>query len=486
LTRTAEAMSDRAQFYALLALIVYTPLPLASNRPWALALLGMLSGSLLLWTIWKPCRRSTAIVWKIGRVPLFVQGLWVSLLALQLLPLPTAWLNAPGLRGVSGYAGKMISIDVYSTQLYLSKALILLIVFWVTLSLINSQRRIELLAKVIVISGLFQAMLGVMLMASGTTFEVFFVPVIDGWAHGTFIYHNHLAGYLEMTLATGIGLMIAKLDGRSFTSWRTRLHGWLSLLFSEKILLRVSLIIMVIGLVATRSRMGNSAFLASLLIVGLFTVILTKYMTRNISVKHKHDVTQAMMIFIVSLIVIDVVIIGGIVGIEKVVQRIENTNIETQARISRTEVGAPAVQIPSESLEQRSQAARYAVQIVRDYPLLGLGGGTFHLAFPRYVKADVNGFYDHAHNDYVEIASETGLTGLLLLGVIIVHSIMRAIALLAQSRDQLQRGMAFASLMGMVSLLIHAAVDFNFQNPANAMLFLIMISFPYLLNKYRI
>jgi hypothetical protein len=38
--------------------------------------------------------------------------------------------------------------------------------------------------------------------------------------------------------------------------------------------------------------------------------------------------------------------------------------------------------------------------------------------------------------------------------------------------------MGFAGFMGMLSLLIHSAVDFNLQIPANAMLFIAMLALP--------
>jgi len=488
----AVSKDSRAQLWALFALIIYTPLPLASNRPWALALLGLLVGGLLLWNIWCPGGRSAVSTWKIAQIPLVLLALWMVLLTVQLLPMPMSWLSLLDHRmdngfGASGVGFEPISIDSYSTQLYLAKACILVAVFWLVARLVNSRRRIEWLARVIVSSGLLQALIGVALMATGTTFQLFFVQMLDSHAHGTFVYHNHFAGYIELTLAVGIGLMIAKLDGNTAESWRQRMHGWLGLLISEKAVLRISLIIMVVALVASRSRMGNAAFLASLLIVGIFTIFFAKHATHPIHDELVKNTSRATVIFITSLIVLDVVIIGGIVGVEKVVQRIENTNFATQVRELKEnpdgQVAQPVRQ--EESVEQRSMAARSATKIVCDFPWLGTGGGTFHLAFPHYRPAQVWGFYDHAHNDYVEFASEVGLTGLLLLALMVLHSAWYSVRLLLRSHDQLARGMAFASLMGLTSLLIHASVDFNFQNPANAMLFLIVLSFPYLTTRLK-
>jgi len=479
-----STLGTRSQLWALFALIVYTPLPLASNRPWALALLGLLTGCLLLWVIWRPGGRSMGSAWQIARVPLILLGLWMALLAMQLVPMPGAWINALDHRVIDGFGvtdsgSKTISIDPYSTRLYLAKACILTAVFWLVVTLVDSRRRIEWLAKTIVFSGLLQALVGIALMSTGATFQIFFVSMDNARAHGTFASPDHFAGYLELTLATGIGLMIAKLDGRTSANWRQRLHGWLAVLLSGKAMLRLALIIMVVGLVASRSRGGNSAFFASLLIVGIFAVIFSKHAARTT------------VVFISSLIVLDVLIIGGMVGVEKVVQRIENTNLQKQsAEMKLQEAQSRDVLLNAnrpvrihhyeESVEERGQAILPSLQIVRDFPWLGTGGGTFHLAFPHYQPESVQGYYDHPHNDYVEFAGEAGLSGFLLLALMVMHSAWQSFLLLVRSHDQLAAGMAFAGLMGVLSLLIHGAVDFNFQNPANAMLFLILLSFPYL------
>ena len=43
--------------------------------------------------------------------------------------------------------------------------------------------------------------------------------------------------------------------------------------------------------------------------------------------------------------------------------------------------------------------------------------------------------------------------------------------------------MAYASLMGIVALMLHSAVDFNLQVAANAMLFLVLVALPYLVDS---
>ena len=485
-------ISGRIRRWAFFLLIVYAPLPLASNRPWALALLGLLTGGLLIWNIFCAKAGAMLLAWQKARIPLLLLGMWMALLAIQIVPLPIAWTDALDQRALRGFTGQdrafaTISIDPYSTRLYLIKAVILTAVCWLALTLINARQHVKWLARVVVFSGLLQAMIGVVLMASGASFLMFFVDMSNPRGHGTFVSPNNFAGYLELTLAVGIGFMIAKLDGHAAASWRQRLHGWLALLISEKALLRLSLIIMVVGLVASRSRMGNAAFFASLLIVGTFTILFAKHATQHVQDRRGKSTLRATIFFITSLIVLDVFIIGGVVGVEKVVQRLEDTNLKMQTENTQTGASGGVVRAYHQeaSVEERSEAARYALPIVRDFPWLGTGGGTFHLTFQHYQPSGWEGYQDHVHNDFVEFASEVGLTGFLLLVLMVAHSVWCSVRLLLHSHDQLARGMAFASLMGITSLLIHGAVDFNLQIPATAMLFLIVLWLPYLLRGLK-
>lgn len=96
---------------------------------------------------------------------------------------------------------------------------------------------------------------------------IWFLPkeFYRGVATGTFINRNHLAGYLEMTLAIGIGLFIANLEDGKASNWRANLRRWINTLLGPKARLRIFLALMVIGLIMTRSRMGNTAFFSSMM-----------------------------------------------------------------------------------------------------------------------------------------------------------------------------------------------------------------------------
>jgi len=314
---------------------------------------------------------------------------------------------------------------------------------------VRSRRRLVWLCYVIVAAGLIQAIYGALMHLSGENVVVLGTPIAHAsQASGFFVNRNHLAGMLEMTLAVGVGLMIAQLDDPGPRSWKQFLRDAARVVLSRKGPLRILLVVMVVALVMTRSRMGNTAFFTSLLVAGVIALVLSRYATRST------------VIFIASLIVIDVLIIGAWFGVDRTIQRIEQTT--------------------AGEMRERVDPAIYAVRILNDYPLFGTGGGTFYNAYPRYRGADILPYYDHVHNDYMQIAAETGIPGLLLLGAIVLLSFFAAVLALSRRRDPLARGVAFGVVMGVTALAIHSTVDFNLQIPANAFIFTLLLALGWL------
>ena len=147
-------------------------------------------------------------------------------------------------------------------------------------------------------------------------------------------------------------------------------------------------------------------------------------------------------------------------GVERTVQRITETTVK--------------------NVEERVDPSVYAVKILDDYPLFGTGGGTFYTAFTRYRGQDIEPYYDHVHNDYVQFLTETGIIGGALFGLLVLASFACAILAQARRRDPLARDVAFGVAMGVIAIGIHSTVDFNLQIPANAFIFMILLALGWL------
>jgi O-antigen ligase len=124
----------------------------------------------------------------------------------------------------------------------------------------------------------------------------------------------------------------------------------------------------------------------------------------------------------------------------------------------------------------RGDLREVTYRMISDSPVAGTGLGTYRWVFPSYKDERFGSyFYEHAHNDYLEVLSEQGFIGfsLLAMGVLLIlRSLMRA---LGRRRDPLVRGTLFAAIAGSVSLMVHGLVDFNFQIPANAGYFFVLL-----------
>ena len=452
---------DHLIYIGFLVLIAWLPLPLGSNRPWAEAIMEIWAFSLMfLWLIAfmryqvqtsEPYQKAAPVI------GLFL--LWLGWILLQIIPLPPVWVaslspTAFDLHSLMNSTDLMtLSLDLYATVAGWFKSLAYILIFILSLLLIHSRRRLRQLAYVVIYSGLFQAVYGSLMTLSGLGYGFFIQnPAALNVATGTFINRNHFAGYLVMALSVGIGMMIASLDTERDYTVKQRLRYYLKLILSKKLRLRLYLAMMVIALVLTHSRMGNTSFFVSLMIAGGLGLILSKHATRGT------------IVLLISLIAIDVFIVGAWFGLEKVVERIEETRLVK---------------------ETRDEVDIYVYQQWKDYKWTGSGLGSFYSVFPKYRKEDVDGFYDHTHNDYLEFASDTGVIGVVLLGSIVAMSIYAALVAQYRRRDPLMRGISFAAIMSICAMLIHSTVDFNLQIPANAATFMLILSMAWISYGFR-
>lgn len=471
---TTEHTADRAIFVVFLLLLVWAPIPLGSNRPWAVAILEVGLFALAIAWLW---------LWAFGQVRIHAPfrkawpaiallGCWLLLLLVQITPIPDGLIRLVSatraailpLEPLSSMHA--LSLDRYASIDFILKTCAYAAAFCLTLVLVRERSRLQTIAFVILVAALLQSLYASFLHLAGAHFELFFAyfPHNES-ARGTFVNRNHLAGYLELCLALGIGMMIATLRGGRTHTWKQRLRDTAGWLLSSRVLLRVGLIVMVVALVMTRSRMGNAAFFASLLIAGVIGLALSKYAARST------------VILLVSLIVIDVFVVGSWFGVDNLIKRYGQTTLYRAAEPQAG--GAQSAERQSgreQSVEDRMEPGLFALKMIKDHPLVGGGGGTFYVSFPRYRPAEVEKYYYHAHNDYIQFATETGLIGFGLMGLLVLSSFAITLGTLKQRRDSLARGVAFGVMMGIISIMIHSWVDFNLQIPANALLFVVLLA----------
>ena len=130
-----------------------------------------------------------------------------------------------------------------------------------------------------------------------------------------------------------------------------------------------------------------------------------------------------------------------------------------------TQVNSPTYQAT------RYFAVRRTLAAALDFAPLGSGLGTFVTVYPRYEDpAHVEMTYmNHAHNEYLQIALETGLPGLVLLAMFMAWWVRRTVSFW---RDP-EHGDVFvqAATIASAAILVHSIVDYPIRTTAISAIF---------------
>jgi len=447
--------TEKFLFGFLLFTLFWLPLSLGANRPWAWSLMQMsvffLGGILLL--------THKSLLSKLYTQYKLLVIVWLVFLTWQLInivPLPfslvetlrperVSFLLNENIQGMKSISSQWLplSFDVGQSDVIFFKTLAYCFLFFITLTLVNTGKRLRYILIVISAAGVFQAIYGSLEVLSGLQYSLVFKLPVSHIATGSFVYKNHYANFLLLCLSAAIGYMIASLRVRSGSSPRERLRRIVRFWLSNKVLFRIGIIIMVIALVMSRSRMGNSAFFIAMTITATLGLIYFKPRQKSY------------VALFISMLVIDILIVSSLFGLKQVQQRLEQTNL-TQ--------------------ESRDEVVTDALPLLSQYGVIGTGGGTFYTVYPQVQSESIQHFYDHAHNEYLQFAIEFGIVGAAIIAMLVLLCAKRALSAMRHRRHPLPRGTAFATVMAVIGMALHSTVDFPLQAPANTAIFIILLA----------
>ena len=418
---------------AFLLLLFLIPLPSGALSNWAWSLASALT--FLLLALEFKSLSDTKVRRQLPQLPL------PDAYRRSLLPICILW----GIQAWALVQWLLFSLNPFDSLLSLPKGLMYAGVFTLTLLMVNTTERLKQIIWVVILAASFQACYGSLMTLTGLEYGFFQEKErYRNVATGTYINRNHLAGLLELSVALGVGMLLGQ-PSRYYGSFRQRLRQLISVMLSSKIILRLLLAVMVIALVLTRSRMGNTAFFASLMIAGALALLLMR------------NKTTATTVLLTSLLVIDIAIVGTFFGVDKVAERIQETSVEG---------------------ESRDEVTRDTFAMFMEYPITGVGAGNFTYVFPAFKGEDIltRQIYNNAHNDYAQFAAEFGAPATLALGVLVVWAFWNGVTAMRQRNSPLHQGVGFAVVMSIIAYAIHSTVDFNLQIPANAFILTMILA----------
>jgi hypothetical protein len=489
--RSAIRWSDAVLKWGLVSLVAFTPLAFGTVEGWSIALMEWGVASLLLVAL---ARRILAGPgespegWKTGvEWPL---GLFLVLVLLQVIPLPrplvavlapgSASAHAAGLALPSGGvatrqddeaaraalglgappAAVPVSLDVEETVRRTGLLLTFAGVFYLAAGWGASRGRARFLLRVIVVVGFAIALFAIVqrLTWNGRIYWLRAAP--RDTAFGPFVNHNHFAGYVEMILPLAIALAYFLVDRQRHLArpgedpppveWSRptdaglmddrqeragRWGQWLLALFTA--------ILILAALVLSGSRGG---LLSAVLSGGLLFAALWKRIR-----------PRALAWGVVVALPLTAALLIAWIGVDTLRAQIPEGALEREA-----------------SFHARQVIWRQVVNHLPEAGAAGFGLGSFETSFAPYTPPGTAARWDKAHNDFLQVAWETGIVGGLLIALGALLFGIRYILPALRSPDHESDLFRIAIAVGLTSLVLHSFVDFNLQIGSNWFLFALL------------
>ncbi|NDQ55797.1 MAG: O-antigen ligase family protein [Acidipila sp.] len=342
-----------------------------------------------------------------------------------------------------------LSIAPGNTLAHLLVLLTSLAAFLLTLSLGGRPRARQRIAYALLAIGGIEALYGLIQYLTGWQQIFSYVKIYSqNAASGTYINENHFAGLLEMILPFALALSLSQLEslggpGKTAGLGLRRLLGRAE---SPRFLFWLAAsAILFLALIFSFSRMGILAAICSLL--WIFGIAASLRLPRRMS---------AALALLFGLV-------GGAlvlwVGPGPVIKRFGSLGQEAAM-----------------NGESRLAIWRDTTTLIRRHPWLGTGLGTFPIAYTSVQTAFLGKFVNHAHNDYLELASDLGIPAASVLFGAILYVPLRTVRRLHGIQRPFDRAIALGSSGSIVAILLHSLADFNLYIPANSMILCVILA----------
>jgi O-antigen ligase len=396
-----------------------------------------------------------AIVNRQSSMPFLLLSLFLLLILFQLLPLPSGLIKILSPKtfelrnSLSTFDSQLLTLNSkfqisffpLATQVEFFKWLTLIGLFFLLLRsrLLDDKYRVtHQLIIAIMLVGVAESLYGMFEFFSGHKYILNLnMETKIASVTGTFINRNYFAGYLLMVIPLSVGFLFSReaTQINRFRGWRERLVS----LDGKTLLIGFCVIVMILGLLFSASRMGIASLLLSFTLLSL--------LFRSPSKEHKFSRT--------SILILGLALLWAAwIGLDFVISRFLTS---------------------SEDFKGRWVFWVNTFQIFKDFPIFGSGLGTFAWVFPMYRSFHLIGVATHAENDYLQLASEVGMVGIGLLLILFLFLLYKAISgIRSLSHRESVRYIGIGGLVGILALMFHSIVERNIQVPSNAFLYTIL------------
>lgn len=451
-TISGRQAPSRALLSLVMGLVALAPLPLASNRPLPMALLGFGAGAaLLLWSmsIARGARiavPSARIAWPLG---LFAAVCLWSLVQWLPLPIPAwgdpIWEEAG--KALGAPLASRITVNPEATLTGLMRLLTYGIIFWLTLQLTREAEEARRALRAATFIGAAYAGYGLVTYLLGNHWLL----IYPKWAYvdaltSTFVNRNSFATFAGLSLLCAVSLL---LDGGEYIlslrrSARQKLALAIEHMLNEARWLVLVVLLIATALLLTASRAGVASSVAA-----LFFLLALRHGAGGGGVRS----ALALLALLGGLLALALAIGGS--GLME--------------RYARDDVWLNQV--------KRSDIYNTTWAAITSNPWTGSGLGAYEDVVAGYRDGAIDMRYklDKAHNSYLESIVELGLPAALALHATLLLLAFRSARGLSERRRN--RGLPAIGLAATLLVALHALVDFSLQIPAIAVFYAFILGF---------
>ena len=303
--------------------------------------------------------------------------------------------------------------------------------FVVALNYLDSIEKIKRIIRITVVCGFVVSMYGIIRKLSIPA-DTWNIPHLKNLAFSTFTNRNHFAAYIEMIIPLAIALAFIE---------RTK---FLRLAFIT------AASVMSFALFLSFSRAGVVCFLISFIV--MLVILNTK-----INIKKITTVLLALILIFVVLFL----------------------SVHTQEVLKRL----GSLTNPLAAYGWRAVFIKDSLNIAKDFPILGVGFGTYGNIYQKYSTLKTSGGLfisnNFAHNEPLQLLVEAGLIGFLLI-LIFLFFVFRGSFKMWRERNNIFVVYLWpACCMSLIVASLHSFFDFTMHIPANAILFFLVLAIFY-------
>lgn len=305
---------------------------------------------------------------------------------------------------------------------------------WVSSGIFRWEGSIRRAFAAIFVTGLFIGVVGIIQRGHSNLYYYGLRPVLYGLAFGPFANYNHAAAWMVVSTCIGGGLLVAIFERAGRVPLSDRI--------AKGALIAFCLAILLAAIIET----GSRGAIYSLFISMLFTIILS---LRPLDAKGGRRILLAMA----------VLCSGAAVGLYLAGSRWLGL------------VGGKL----DESVIYRLSMYRSGLSMFLDFPITGVGLGSFTNAGHAYRESIIPGVMDHVHSSWMEIALESGALGLAVFLITAVAWPLAALGRRIVGRNGPGHALAMGCFAALLAFTLQGIVEFSFQIPALSMVFAVLL-----------